>query len=740
VSPEFSPTPTPYGYKTPTPTPTPIDFYYRDPVHNSYLHLFIDDYDTYYSVGWATDNWSEIYGLPPYRWYAAHWTYGTQTQWSAWTYHGTTTQYLEPAWPTPSPTPFGHHTPTPIPDFRHQDQIHNSNLYLWIDNSPDSNTYYSIGLSTSTWQDITDLPDYRWYQPQWTYGPNPGETWWAEWTYHGTTTQDLEALWTTPSPTPTPIQTRTPTPTPSATLTPTETTTPIPTATVTPTPVATRTPTPTPSVTPTPTPTCTPSFAYWYLPAGGTVIEGFDFDEYLSINNPTNDDAYVEITAVDEQGPIVRMNDVVSPESRYTLLLDDLVAGTRGENNDSVSLLVYDLTDRIIMVDRSMYWNAGGLTWGGGHDSVASYTRGNRWALPEGATHIFDEYISIVNPDPTFESNVRVTFMNQLAQNWTVQTIINPESNWTVYVNDIVGKQPHCSTLVEAMPQSGAAVQAAWPPDGRVPVVADRTMYWDGIGDEGTVVKWIGGHCSRGTTEQSTIWYLSEGATHMFDMFVLVENPNPDQAADIKITLMDLYGILDVVYEVVPPLARYTCYVNRIVGWDEPHVSAIVESLPRPAPAASPHDATYIMCERAMYWKPFSTESWGAGHDTIGALYPAPVWYLPEGATVGFDEYILLANPDKIRTAEARVTFYFETGPPQNFYFTIGPQARQTIYVNKLLRSPAIATRVEETTEPFADKIPIIAERAMYWHSYTPWVSWVAGHNTIGIPVRTEGK
>lgn len=599
-------------------------------------------------------------------------------------------------------------------DFEYRDPINNSYLYLWINNAPGPDTYYPIGWAGDDWQDIFDKPDNRWYIAQWSYGNAPGETWWSEWTYHASETQQLEALWNSPTPTLTPGIT------------------------------------PTPSASPTPSTTPTPSFAYWYLPAGGTRINGFDFDQFVSINNPTTDDAYVEITAVDKLGPIVRINDTVSPESRYTLDLDDMVAGTRGENNDSVSLLIYDLTDRIIMVDRSMYWDAGGFKWGGGHNTIGSHTRAVRWALPEGATHMFDEFIHIVNPDAYYPADIRVTFMNQTGQNWIVQTDIPPESNWKIYVNDIVGSQPHCSTLVESLPTStystandGKWSYEEWEPDGKVPVAADRTMYWDNPGYNNVWTEWIGGHASRGTTEKSTTWYLSEGATHMFDMFVLVQNPDPVQDADIRITLMGLDGVLATVEEVVTPLTRYTCYVNRVVGFDQPHVSAIVESLPRPAPAPSPHDATFIMCERAMYWKPFLDQDnyyWGAAHDTIGALYGAPVWYLPEGATVGFDEYILLANPDKTRTAEAEVTFYFETGTPQWTTVTIAPQSRQTIYVNKILRSPAIASRIEETSEPFSAKIPIIAERAMYWHSYSPWVEWIAGHNTIGIPVRTEGK
>ncbi len=121
-----NPTPTPEGYKTPSPTPFQIDFYYRDPVHYGYLILCTPD--SYYSIGWATDTWQEISGMPDNTFYNAQWSYGThpdQTWWSNWFYHTSATQYLEACWPsasssptiptpTPSATPSPGYLPTPV--------------------------------------------------------------------------------------------------------------------------------------------------------------------------------------------------------------------------------------------------------------------------------------------------------------------------------------------------------------------------------------------------------------------------------------------------------------------------------------------------------------------------------------------------------------------------------------------------------------------------------------------------
>ncbi len=710
ATPEFTPTLTPIGYKTPTPSPTPIDFYYRDPALNSWLNLYIDSYDTYYAIGWTGDDWREITGMPPLRWYAAQWTYGTypgQTQWSEWTYHETETQYLEPSWPTPSPTPWGYKTPTPVPDFYYRDADRNSYLYLFID---DYDTYYSIGWAGDDWQAILDMPDSRWYTAQWTYGPPSNQkTHWSEWTYHGTETQYLEPDWPP----------RTPTVTPTATVTPPPTRTPTPAVS------------PTPSVTPSPSATPTPSYAYWYSAAGATEINGMPFDTFLAINNPTTADAYVEFQAIDQQGLIIRKNDIISPESRYTLNVNEMVKGTRGEHNPSISLTVFDLTDRIIMVDRSMYWNPGGVKWAGGHNSIVSNTSANHWYLPEGATHIFDQYIHILNPNPEFPAEVQVTFMNKFGETFVSQTSVKPLTNWVVYANEVAGPQDQLATRVDSMPQDDPAIQMQFPPEGRVPVVADRTMYWDSdYWNEGPNVKWIDGHSSKGITEISTLWYLAEGATHLFDEYILVVNPSMTEEAEIKISLMDRTGIILERIRTIGPHSRYTMKVNDYLE-NQGHVSAIVRSL----------NNQFIMCERAMYWTAGGVV-WAGGHNTVGTPFGAPVWYLPEGATDIFDEYILLSNPNP-RDANAKVTFYFEDQPPQQIFTWIKAQSRQTIKVNDVTgTTDAISTRIEDTTTPFSAKLPLIAERAMYWNTppIPSGIHWGSGHSTIGIPVRVEGK
>ena len=48
-----------------------------------------------------------------------------------------------------------------------------------------------------------------------------------------------------------------------------------------------------------------------------------------------------------------------------------------------------------------MYWNPGGVTWGGGHCTVGLPELSTSWYIAEGCTRGFDEYVSIINPDST---------------------------------------------------------------------------------------------------------------------------------------------------------------------------------------------------------------------------------------------------------------------------------------------------------------------------------------------------
>ena len=488
------------------------------------------------------------------------------------------------------------------------------------------------------------------------------------------------------SPTPTPTVTI-PTPTPTAIIP-----TPTPTATI---PTPTPTPTPTAAIpTSTPTPQPTPDFRRWYLAAGGTFINAFNFDEYVMVANFSSEIALVEIRVVDESGPVTWFDQTIGPETRFTQRINNLYGCW---NKFALSTIVTSLNGVPVMCERAMYWSPGGIHWGGGHNSVGINEAAPVWNLPEGATHIFDEYIHVLNPDPVDTAEVLVTFMNRYGNTWTRQTEVGPESNWTIHANEVVGSQDQLSTLVESL--------------NYIPIAVDRTMYWDKGG-----IEWIDGHCSRGTSSQSEKWYLAEGATHLFDEYVMVSNPSAVDSAPIRMTFADKYGDTTFHSHTIGPQTRYTVKVNNYM-WNKDQVSTMVESL----------NGTPVMAERSMYWTAGGI-AWGGGHDSIGATSPALSWYLPEGATHIFDEYVMVYNPSETDSSDIRFTFMDKLGNTKFHTHTVGPQTRYTVRVNNYMwNNDQVATRVEST-----NGVAVIAERAMYWDE--EGIHWISGHATVGIP------
>ena len=439
-----------------------------------------------------------------------------------------------------------------------------------------------------------------------------------------------------------------------------------------------------------------PEYLEWSLPAGGTKIDGYDFATYILVSNPGDQPAAVEVKFVEENGPIPGgwFNHTIPARSRYTVKVNDVV----GNNRPAVSTIVRSLNNVPIMCERAMYWDAGGVHWTGGHNSVGISPAAKVWNLPEGATHIFDEFIHVLNPGSKV-SQVDAVFMDQAGFTWQTSSGVEAEGNWTIRVKDVVGSLTQVSTRVT----------------GSEPVAVDRTMYW-----KDALNHWVGGHCSRGLADPDTQWFLAEGANHIFDHYVLVSNPSTDQTADVVFTFMDNTGNTAVHEKAVGPKSRYTVKVNDVTpGLIQSQISTRAQS----------SNGVHIFAERAMYWPKGGPSVWADGHDSVGiginAL--AKKWYLPEGATHFFNQYVLVANPSSSRNANVKFTFMDAFSHQWSHQVVVPPMRRYTVNVNSEVGSVAQVSTVVESD------IPVIAERAMYWPKGGS-SGWHGGHGTVGIP------
>ncbi len=491
-------------------------------------------------------------------------------------------------------------------------------------------------------------------------------------------------------------------PTATPTVTPTASVTATPTASATPSASATATPTAsvTPSIAPTPSPapTAIPPMSRWYLPAGAIKSGQTAIDTYILVANPNQQTVPLKVDFVGRSGFISFTEVEMPPRSRSTFKLTDSV-DFEDDSAESVSTIVTSRDGWPVFAERAMYFPGGGWNnWTGGHATIGITELAGEWNLPEGATHLFDHFIHVLNPGPDYAS-VTANFMGKDGFAGQTDAVIAPLHNWTILVNAELGERDQVSTRVVV--NSGGEV------------AVDRTMYWPQGGADG----WMGGHSSRGISAPAAVWHLAEGANHIFDHYVLVSNPG-NKAALVTFTFMAPQGDPESHKQTVAPRSRYTLKVNDIPGWEEkPQVSTTVAA-----------EGGEIFVERAMYWPRGNPEDWTGGHNSIGAPAPAERWHLPEGATHHFDMYVLVANPSDAVWATATFTFMDQTGFTAQTTRQLASQSRQTVHINSI---PGWEVK-EQVSTLVESNFPILVERAMYWPRGKP-ENWQGGHATIGI-------
>jgi len=419
-------------------------------------------------------------------------------------------------------------------------------------------------------------------------------------------------------------------------------------------------------------------FTTWYLAEGSTFG---DFDEYVLIQNPTLNRAQVMVTFMreDPDAPVdVRMV-YVEPTSRFSIRVKDAVA------NDSVSVKVESLNNVVIVVERAMYWNG----WTGAHGSPAVRSLSNTWYLAEGYTSSdMDEYVLIQNPNDVW-ANVDVTFMLNTGENVSQSIDIGPNKRYTIWVNEFI---PNAEVSTQVVSDVG--------------IVVERSMYWNAGGQ-----RWRGGHCGPGVTSASNTWYLAEGSTEGFEEWILIQNPN-DIPARATLELMTSGGsALTRSYD-IGPKSRYTIHVNKLITSNA--VSAKVTS------------DENIIVERSMYWN-VAGAALGGGHNSTGVTSTGVMWFLAEGSTDGFNEWVLIQNPDPSLTAQCKVTFMRPDGTVEKIDVNVPPSSRRSVEVDAVyaLDKTSVSTKIEST-----NGVGIIVERAMYLEANGVTGE---GHDAVGV-------
>lgn len=215
----------------------------------------------------------------------------------------------------------------------------------------------------------------------------------------------------------------------------------------------------------------------WYLAEAAT---GGFFDTFVLLMNPQNVDARVTVRYLLPSGDTVDVPKMVPAQRRLTVNIE-----TESDPRlQHASMAVVVDSDVPIVVERSVYWGAGtnGIVWEESHNSFGVTAAGLRWAVAEGQSggpQNHRTYVLLANPS-TAAAHVTVSFLTTTNPPIVRAYTVAPTSRLTI---DVRAEIPELEGR-----QFGAGAVSD------VPVVMERSIYWDALG---TV--WAGGTNALGT-------------------------------------------------------------------------------------------------------------------------------------------------------------------------------------------------------------------------------------------------
>lgn len=431
------------------------------------------------------------------------------------------------------------------------------------------------------------------------------------------------------------------------------------------------------------------------------------FTTRFALLNPGDRPAHVQLRYLQDGGTIVRRNLTIPARTRAT---EDpaLSVGPLGAFATTIE------SDEPIVADRTMIWDRTGY---GATAETARPALSTQWYFAEGATSPeFSLFYLIENPhDRTVDVTIR--YLLRGAPSFELPYQLLPNSRTTIPVGD---QDPRLRNA-----DISAVISS------QLPVIAERAMYRTGPGRPAMEA----GHASAGVTAPKTRWFLAEGATGFFSLFVLVANPGPDPA-ELTITYLLPNG---------PPRSR----TMRLPGFSRETIAVETEVLDGvPGLLAATPVSTIvhstnnvpIVVERAMWWP---AGNWYEAHNSPGATTTSLVWASAEGETggqYGAQSYYLIANTSPT-SGRARVRLMFEYGTEASATVDLPPNSRTTVDVADPIFGPTANRRFGLTITslpPLTGGTPapdLVVERAMYWNANG--LFWGAGTNALLTPLPT---
>jgi subtilisin family serine protease len=403
-----------------------------------------------------------------------------------------------------------------------------------------------------------------------------------------------------------------------------------------------------PSLRPLPPPEALPEEpSSWYFPEGDTTPA---HETWLVVQNPLGDPATARIRFMTQDGLAADQTMVVPPNSRKSLHVNDVVpnalVATRVDSESQV------------FAEQTMYF---------GHDAIGGIgTRSpaRSWYLAEGSTQPpFDTWILLLNPN-TQPTTAKLQFMLESGQLMEVSQPLAPESRVSVDTNDLI-------------PSAGFATAV----NADLPIVVGRSMFFGQGGGHGTIAAKTPGKT----------WFLAEGDSRPgFDTWILLQNPNPNDVANVQVTFIKDDGTTQVAYYALDPSRRLSVFADNVVA--NGTFGARID-------ADQP-----IVVERSIY-----VANGAGGHTSTAIPIPDTEWYLPEGSTrAPYHETVAILNPNAELTQVDLTFMRSESQQPLTRSFLIQPTSRLSVDVGEWVPDADVSIRAT------ADH-PVVVERSTYW-------------------------
>ncbi|MFH1149607.1 MAG: hypothetical protein V1748_03950 [Actinomycetota bacterium] len=439
-----------------------------------------------------------------------------------------------------------------------------------------------------------------------------------------------------------------------------------------------------------------------------------NFDPYLCIQNPGDEDAAVTLTYMKGDGTTETDSLTVAKGSRATVCPRDKL-GTGDDPAHDFSTRVQCTNGQSIIAERPMYFNYQGYTqanWTGGHDVIGATSPSTTFYFAEGTCRPnFDPYLCIQNPGEE-DASVSITYMKGDGTTETDSLTVAKGSRATVCPRDKLG------TGDDPAHDFSTRVQCT---NGQS-IIAERPMYFNYQGY--TQANWTGGHDVIGATSPSTTFYFAEGTCRPnFDPYLCIQNPGEADAA-VTLTYMKGDGTTETDSLTVAKGSRATvCPRDKLGTGDDPahDFSTRVQCT----------NGQSIIAERPMYfnYQGYTQANWTGGHDVIGATSPSTPVYFAEGTCrPNFDPYLCIQNPGETDAA-VTLTYMKGDGTTETDSLTVAKGSRATVCPRDKLGTGDDPAHDFSTKVQCTNGQSIIAERPMYF-KYNG--AWTGGHDVVG--------